>query len=775
MRTIALFAWLLAAVAPLSAQDRITVDQLEQRLAAEHNRNDWQIAHRLENLQLIERISTTRLEKLEAALPGPDSRAALLAVADLSALLDLPQGEIPHDPPPTAEEQQILASAHDASAPSAGQAPDFDTTANITRFRNLKYIGADPGDPTCRLCTLWPEMTEGATPIPVVVPVPLLLSRGSEAVAHREGHIVEVQTSHAWAPTDAVKTGIEDWQSLHTLMSNVLHDMRAARPVWAHWEQGTAGKLAVFRFSVSPTHAAFPVRTLMDPESKRGFAGNPGYQAEIALDPATGAVYRLVLRAKLDPGLHVSRADIVVRFGSVTVAGNAFLAPLSAVSIAVSQSLVGFANTTTLGHAGILANQEIRPVMHLLDIQFTDYRPGLSNAAAAVRDPAFLAAAIRVQKERVTVDQLEKIIAGLLGSSDQDVAHRLEQLELTQRLTPARYGRMRHRLPGKASADALMALYDLSEFDELASPDTPQAPAPDAATEGKIISTAVEFVARTTRKMPDLFATRQLARFEDLQVIHGLPQPLVADVKPLIIVDQSTGTVHFREGQEVVESASKGAGARSLGMGLDTWGIFGPILEIVMTDVLNSKIGWSHWEDGPSGPLAVFRYAVPQAASHYNVRFCCYLADDGLPSSFAATPGYHGELAIDPNTGSVLRLVLKVDFKTDPARQIDQERNPLLRNDVLVEYGPVDIAGKQYICPVRTASVMTSWTLGRQGPLKRPMPGGEGPKVAKKALAIMEFSRVNSINEAAFSNYHVFRSEMRIVSDPGDPASTPQN
>lgn len=240
------------------------------------------------------------------------------------------------------------------------------------------------------------------------------------------------------------------------------------------------------------------------------------------------------------------------------------------------------------------------------------------------------------------------------------------------------------------------------------------------------------------------------------------------------MVDQSIGTAHFREGREVVVAASKGSGAKSMGMGLDTWGTFGPMLEIVMSDVLNAKIGWSHWEQGPSGRMAVFRYAVPKAASHYNVRFCCYLADDGLPSSFAAAPGYHGELAIDPDTGAILRLVLKADLKLDVAQQPEQDRNPVLRSEVLVEYGRVDIGGKQYVCPLRTVSVMTSWTLGGQGPIKRPTSKSEGARAAKKALALMEFSRVNAVNEAAFRDYHVFRSEIRIVSDPGEPEPPPK-
>ena len=753
MRTLALLVVMAAAAVPMFGQDRVTVEQLEQRLAAEHTRSDRDLAHRLENLQLTQRLSAVRLQKLEAALPGPESRAALFAVADLSEVLDLPPAELSPDPPPGAEEQRQILARLKAQQSPANPLPDFDATANVTRFRNLKFVS-----------------TANTAPITVVEPVPMLLSRGTDAVTYREGRVFITQISQAWAPADSLKAGVENWDSLYALLSNVLHDMLDVQPEWARWEQGIAGKMAVFRFSVDEHHAHFPIRTVIDPSSKRGYNGNPGYRAEITLDPATGAVDRLVLCAAFDPGQHVSRADAVAEFSPVTIEGKSFLAPRRTVTIGVTQSLLGLFNVS---YRNSQASQDIRPLMHLTDTEYADYRPGRSRPPAAA-DPAFLTAAIRVMGEHVSVEQLEELAADLRGHDDRDAARRLGQLELTQRLTADRYARLRDLFPGSASSEALLALYDLSAFADLPKADLAAGNPPDSQQQGQILSSAVQFVAGVTHKMPDLFATRQMIRFEDLQVVRGAQQPFAATVKPLIVVDQSSGTVHFREGREILEAASKNTRARSPLMGLETWGTFGPILEIVMTDILHSKLGWSHWERGPAGPLAVLRYAVPQDASHYDVRFCCYLADDGLPSSFSARPGYHGELAIDPNTGAVLRLVLKTDLRPDAAQPGTSEKSPLLRNDVLVDYGTIDIAGKQYICPTRFVSVMTSWTLGSQGPIKRPLSKAEGSRAAKKALALMEFSRVNAINEATFRDYHVFRSEMRIVSDNSGAALPPK-
>jgi hypothetical protein len=671
MRTIVLFLGLAAAAVPTVTQERVTVEQLEQRVAAEHNRSDKDLAHRLQNLQLTQRLSTPRLQKLESALPGPESRTELRAVADLSVVLELPDGEIPSDPPPTAtEQQQIIAHATEASRSPANPLPDFDATAKTTRFRNLKSFS-----------------TANTAPIPIVEPVPLVLSQGADTVTYRQGRVFITQTNQAWTPGDALRAGAENWDTLYALLSNVLRDMHDAHPEWARWEHGPAGHLAVFRFSVDQNHAHFPLRTVIDPSSRRGYSGNPGYHAEIALDPASGAVHRLVLSAVLDPRLHVSRADVVAEFSPVTIDGRSFLAPLRTVTIGITQSLLGLYNRTQ-NDFDFHSSQDIRPLMHLADTEYTGYRPGRSKPPA-VSDPAFLAAAFRVLNERVSVEQLEELAADLHGRDDSDVAHRLDQLELTERLTPERYEHLRNLFPGKAAREALLAFYDLSAFVDLPQADLAPGNPPNSQQQGQIIKSAVQFVASVTHKMPDLFATRELARFEDLQVVRGTQHPLPAEIKPLVMVDQSLGTVHFRDGREVVDNESKTAREKFPAPGLDTWGTFGPILELVMTDVLNSRIGWSHWERGPSGPLAVFRYAVPEAASHYDVRFCCYLANDGLPSSFAVKPGYHGELAIDPKSGAILRLVLKADLRPDASQTNAPEKSPLLRNDVLVEYGAV--------------------------------------------------------------------------------------
>ena len=57
------------------------------------------------------------------------------------------------------------------------------------------------------------------------------------------------------------------------------------------------------------------------------------------------------------------------------------------------------------------------------------------------------------------------------------------------------------------------------------------------------------------------------------------------------------------------------------------------VLGLVLVDAAQNKFAWGHWEQGDTGPLAVFGYSVPRQKSHYEVRYCCVAAAYGLQSN----------------------------------------------------------------------------------------------------------------------------------------------
>ena len=365
--------------------------------------------------------------------------------------------------------------------------------------------------------------------------------------------------------------------------------------------------------------------------------------------------------------------------------------------------------------------------------------------------PAFAA-------NQVTVNDLEQAVAAAHGKSDKEVAQQLADLELTQRLSTVRLEHLQAGLPGDKSRLALRAIADASAFFDLPAADILPQAGPDSATQGKIMSRAADFAEATISKLPDFFATRTTTRFENQKLKYEAHGMVTLANRSFGLVDRFSATVTYRNGREVVEAAGgkKGRSNMSSSTGLTSWGEFGPLLGVVVEDILKGKMGWSHWEQGPVGPVAVFRYMVPADRSNYTVRYCCFMGDGGKMRDFEGIPQYHGEIAVDPTSGAVFRLVVETDL--DPTV-------PIYRADVAVEYSPVEIGGKSYICPVKSISITTAADFLFHGVVF--YNGTITPR------SIVE-PKVTAINDLVFDNYHLFRTEMRILpAETADPNRSP--
>ena len=370
--------------------------------------------------------------------------------------------------------------------------------------------------------------------------------------------------------------------------------------------------------------------------------------------------------------------------------------------------------------------------------------------------PAFAA-------EPVTVAQLEKTLAAAHGKSDASMAQRLSEMELAERLSSVKLAYWNANLRGDKARQALVALADASAFLDPPTAEIPLNAAPDPAAQQKMISLAADYVIKTMPRLPNLFATRETKQFQNHFAASDSGEPNINVDPRFHFVGSSSAVVQYSDGKEVLDhSEAKDARKPAQSNGLTTWGEFGHLLGTVMTDALKGKMIWSPWELGPAGPLAVFRYAVPLVQSHYEVKHCCALFDDGMsgftriPGSFDQVPAYHGEIAVDPVTGAVFRLVLKTEL---------QPTFPIVRADVVVEYGPVEMGGKTYICPVKSISISKSRI--RQG---------NGVWYSNSTATGLEKT---AINDYVFENYHLFRGDALILTgdsaepDGNAPASNP--
>jgi hypothetical protein len=174
---------------------------------------------------------------------------------------------------------------------------------------------------------------------------------------------------------------------------------------------------------------------------------------------------------------------------------------------------------------------------------------------------------------------------------------------------------------------------------------------------------------------------------------------------------------------------------------LETIGTFGPILVATMKAATSTEneLAWSRWEQGENGRLAVFRYRLPQESPFFIAAFCCVAKDFETVQFKKATP-FHGEIAIDPSTGAILRLTIQADLEW---------RLPLDRSDVMVEYRPEVKDQRTFICPSRSVSISRH---------RRTMVIDEWAE-SFKLYAPFE----TLLNEMRFEKYRIFGTTSRVL------------
>jgi VWFA-related protein len=350
-------------------------------------------------------------------------------------------------------------------------------------------------------------------------------------------------------------------------------------------------------------------------------------------------------------------------------------------------------------------------------------------------------------RRRMSVAQLDAWLRGAEGRSDGDLARELGGVELTERASGAQIAAWSAALPGRKAREALAAVGDLSAFRDPPAGDVPANPPPDGEAQRKMLALAGEYVQRTIPRLPDFFARRTAASYEEIPAYyHGEGKFTTAE--PLHVVDTSKTTVVFRNGSEIVDPKLL-EHERKMGT-LSTYGTFGPVLSAVEHALARpGALTWSRWEKDSSGAVrAVFRYSVPASASEAATGGCC-LPDGNGRIGFQKWTGYQGEIAIDPATGAVLRVVMEGDLTGFV---------PLDRDDIMVTYGPVTIGDSTYICPLRSVSVWRARSVTAQTEWNTESFAHWGPFATK-------------LNDFSFDEYHLFRAKVRIL--PGVTQTSP--
>jgi hypothetical protein len=256
-------------------------------------------------------------------------------------------------------------------------------------------------------------------------------------------------------------------------------------------------------------------------------------------------------------------------------------------------------------------------------------------------------------------------------------------------------------------------------------------PVPEQEAQQTMLKKSHAWVLGELSHLPNFSASQTTTRFDNSPVVLKYFQA-GADQAGFHRVGTVQGQISFQDGKEVMNSGGQETG-RHKDVGLESRGEFGTEAAVVLMDLDKGTVTFDHWEQSMVGPAAVFHYAVPQESSHYEVTDAC---QDRV--SFHDMPGYHGEIALDPKAGAILRMTLEADSKPN---------DPISHVASVVEYGPVVLGNHRSICPLRSLTFMVQEANGCS----------HGNHKLNKPVAM--------INQTIFSNYHRFGSSATMIFD----------
>jgi hypothetical protein len=305
----------------------------------------------------------------------------------------------------------------------------------------------------------------------------------------------------------------------------------------------------------------------------------------------------------------------------------------------------------------------------------------------------------------MSVEELDLLLANNQGKPDAHIAQQLAEVELSERVSAERLARWEQQFAGPRTREELIRLADAAAFMKTPALDTMHIVPPDSDTQERMLELAAEYAKTAFATLPDFDATQETTHLEDAATDeqaagaswHRNPLAMVSgknEPKPLHATGTTNATVTFRDGKEMREGAGEKSAAQSqasadshAAMTIEPSGEFGALMGVVVGDATRGQVTWSHWEQTSGDPMAVLRYAVPQDLSNLKVRVAAGAKFDEV------TPAYHGEIAIDPATGGILRVSVMAEM---PGMYEGMQAA------TVVEYATVTLGDHICICPVHS-------------------------------------------------------------------------
>ncbi len=353
----------------------------------------------------------------------------------------------------------------------------------------------------------------------------------------------------------------------------------------------------------------------------------------------------------------------------------------------------------------------------------------------------FLASAPAWSAKKVTVGELTDMLKSMQQEkkTDVDVANALKQLQLSEELTRSAMNGLVSYVPGQQSTEQIYVLEARSAMLAPPASDIPTTPAPDAAGQKAILDKASDYLSKNVAQLPAITATKTTLRFQDNVEAVAPSSGMQGGATDVTVGSGFVNPfqfVHYINSTESSVASEHGAEKPPSEKDKTPWGAnrmialqepdpsAGTIFEEAQAA---GTIKWLRWELVNGKPSAVYTFDVPKKKSHYAVNVCCFPnveqagsvhftgqmgtgAPGGGPGGGAGAKGnmqtttdwhnykasgvpYQGEFFIDPDTGTIVRMITKAQLK--PTDVVHQQ-------DTRIDYAPVTIGDKNLVLPVKT-------------------------------------------------------------------------
>ncbi len=336
--------------------------------------------------------------------------------------------------------------------------------------------------------------------------------------------------------------------------------------------------------------------------------------------------------------------------------------------------------------------------------------------------------------KKITVGELTEMLKSMQRDkkSDADVANALKQVQLSEELTRGVMNALVEYVPGQLSTEQIYVLEARSALLAPPSGDIPATATPDEAGQKAILDKATTYVTSTYAQLPALQATRTSLRFQDnveaVAPSSGL-QGSATDVSVGSSFVSAFQFVHYINSSETTVASEHGVEKSPTEKDKTPWGANkmialkspDPNLASVFSEAQSAGgLKWLRWETVNGKAAGVYTFSVPRSKTKTELRVCCFpnisqagsasfynstLAGGGSGGvkgsfqtntdwhEFKTTVGYHGEFFIDPDTGTVVRLITQAELKpSDVVHQLDTR----------IDYAPATLGGKSMVLPIKT-------------------------------------------------------------------------